>query len=502
MTLTTQATSRKSLEPWLLDSVDYYPHQVTGVRQLLRWNSFLLADDMGLGKSLEALTVFAADVKTGASKICLIVCPVSLRANWADEIEKFTRIPYVLLGEEYNSTTGKMRTLQPNERTAQIVEFVFKEGPRILILNYDQVVAHRDELNIIEADIIIFDEAHALRGVGPATKQNPTGMSQRVEACLAIKARRSFVLTGTPVLNQVNELWPLLNRIAPKHFPNYYQFVNRFCVFGGFKDKQIVGVKNQKQLQEILNQIMLRRLKKDTLDLPEVQVIQIPVYLHPTQAKIYQQIDEEMKLENVDPNAEPFVIQNALTQFLRLVQVCGTPATLGYPDESYKLDRVVADAGEVVLRNNSHLVLFTQSRQVLACTMKRLYDAGIPAMELHGDIQPANRQPLVKAWSAARPSALVCMIQVAGEGLNMIKARHAFFIDKKPVPGLNQQAIDRLHRIGQQKTQPVQIREYITRGTIEDRIEQILRTKRKTFDTVIEGVATFRQILQALREQS
>lgn len=502
MTIAPPAT-RKSLEPWLLDSVEFYPHQVTGIRKLLRMKSFLLADDMGLGKSLEALTVFAADVKTGASRVCLVVCPVSLRGNWVDEIEKFTRIPYTLLGEEIYPMTGGVRTLTPNERSAQIVDFIFQKSPRILILNYEQVKAHLEELNMLEIDVVIFDEAHALRGVGRITKTNKTGMSQRVQACLDLKAKRSFVLTGTPILNQVNELWPLLHRISPKHFPNYYAFVNRFCVFGGFQNKQIVGVKNQKQLQAILDQVMLRRLKKDTLDLPEVQIIQVPVYLSPLQEKLYRQIEDDMELENVDPNAPPQILENALTQFLKLKQICGTPAAVDYPDESYKLDRVVEDAKEVVIRGQRHLVVFTQFRGVHASIMQRFDDAGIRAMELHGGVPQTSRQGIVKQWGSSHyPSALVCMTQVAGVGLNMTSARDAFFVDKLFAPGLNQQAIDRLHRIGQQKTQPIQVREYIAKGTVESRVEQILRSKKKIFDGVIEGAGIVSKLLQALRDQS
>src|SRR4051812_33771016 len=88
---------RKSLEPWILDSVEYYPHQIDGIRELARRKSFLLADDMGLGKSLQALTVFAIDVVRGWAETCLVVAPVTLKANWADELEKFTRFPHVIL---------------------------------------------------------------------------------------------------------------------------------------------------------------------------------------------------------------------------------------------------------------------------------------------------------------------------------------------------------------------------------------------------------------------
>src|ERR1051325_2578831 len=148
------------MEPYLKDEVKFYPHQIDGIRKMMRMKSVLLADDMGLGKSLQALTVFAGDVFQGKGTTAIVICPVSLRANWGDEIEKFTRLPYMLLGEELNPSNGRMRTLGPRDRTRQIVEFAMWNKPKILVLNYEQVVAHLDELNSLNAHMAIFDEAH------------------------------------------------------------------------------------------------------------------------------------------------------------------------------------------------------------------------------------------------------------------------------------------------------------------------------------------------------
>lgn len=481
---------RKSLEPWLYDSVEFYPHQVDGIRWLLRKRSFLLADDMGLGKSLQALTIFCADVKEGLGEILFIVCPVSLRTNWADELEKFTSLPYTLLGEEINPLNGRPRNLSVEERRLQILNFMFQPGPRVMIMNYEQVDPHLPELNMMNAWAAIFDEAHAIKGAG----------SKRTKACLELVAYRNMLLTGTPILNQVNEIWPILNKIAPNHFPNYHAFVNRYCVFGGHKNKSIAGVKNQKHLHAILDEIMLRRLKDDTLDLPEILRIQINVELSYTQRKLYDRLVEEEKLENIDPNAPDEEIDNALTKFLRLKQICGTPATLGFDDDSIKLDEVTNRAAEI-LANGQKLIVFTQFRGVLDCLRSRFIGAGLPVIELHGDTPKAHRQEVVNRWTNyPDPAIILCMTQVAGVGLNMIAARTIFFVDKLFVPGLNEQAISRAHRIGQDKTQPVTVYEFIAKGTIEHRVEQILRTKVKLFKNVIEGVGVVRKLLQALRE--
>lgn len=474
---------RKSLEPWVLDSVQYYPHQIDGIRQLAKKWSFLLADDMGLGKSLQALTVFGIDVKRGWASKALVICPVTLVGNWADEIDKFTRFPHMILDGT------------PKQREKILAEFAAIDGPKILITNYEKVKAHKAALDKLKFDVAIMDEAHYIK--------NPK--SQRTKACLALKARRSFLLTGTPMLNQVNELWALLHRINPVKFPNYYSFVNRYCVFGGYQNHQIVGVKNEKELMQAVHEVMLRRLKKDVLALPEVQIIERRVDLLPQQRKLYEQVQDDLILERFDM-ADPDEIDNALTKFLRLKQICGTTLSFTGEDHSAKLDLALEDDEELI-KNGHKLVVFTQFRDVLSAYTDRaskLFKSEIPVFQLHGDVPRGTaRTEIVKAWSNVEgPAIIACMLQVAGVGLNMTAARHGSFLDELFTPGMNQQAIDRMHRIGASETQAVQIRKYITRGTIENRVQQILRTKSKLFGEIIETDPLWKKkLLEALMEK-
>ena len=469
---THESKARKSLEPWVKDEVLYYPHQVDGIRELARRRNFLLADDMGLGKSLQALTVFAIDIVRGWATTCIVVAPVTLKGNWLDEIEKFTRISAI-------SLSGT-----PAQRKKQLEEYKAIDGPKILIVNYEQVNTHKVELKALDFDIAIFDEAHYLK--------NPKAV--RTKACLELYSRRSFLLTGTPMLNHVNELWPLLHRIDPEGYPKYWGFLNRYAVFGGFKDKQIVGVKNEAELTNRLQRVMLRRLKKDVLDLPEVQIIERRVDLTPEQQKLYDEVMNEMRLPRLG-EATPDDIENALTKFLRLKQICGTTLPFTGEDISSKLDLACDDDMELIL-NGERVVVFTQFRDVLKAYADRMERRGVPVFQLHGDIPMDTRTTVVKQWGmTTEPGVIVCMLQVAGVGLNMTQARHASFIDKLFVPGLNRQAIDRLHRIGQDKSQPVQIREYLCRRTIESRVNQILNVKSKLFGNIVETDPDFKKKL-------
>lgn len=493
---------RKSLEPYLKDEVSFYDHQIDGVRQMIRMRNFLLADDMGLGKSLQALTVAVADIKRSWAEKIIIVAPVTLKGNWADELEKFTRIPYVVFGQVTDpKNPERFKNLSPKKREEQLQEFSLMSGPRALICNYEQINKHLHDINRLGFDITIFDEAHYLK--------NPKAL--RTKACHKIQSRRYFMLTGTPMLNQVNELWGLLHLIDRVGYPKYYSFVNRYCVFGGYKDKQIIGVKNEKELTQRLNTVMIRRLKQDVLDLPEVQKIIRKLDLSVAQQKLYDRVEKELELPVVG-QADPSEIENALTKLLRLKQICGTTLPFTGEDDSAKLDQAVEDAMEI-LKSGHKIVVFTQFRDVQAAFLSRLekeIDAyrkqlgqqfdPFDLWELNGDIPQHDRTPLVKEWAAdPKPGVMVCMLQVAGIGLNMTAARHLQFLDKLWVPGLNQQAIDRAHRIGADETQPVQVLEYHMKGTVETRVEYILNTKSKLFGTVINDFDFKKKLIEQLQ---
>lgn len=502
--------NRGSLHPFIKDAVKYYEHQVTGVRTMAYMQNFLCADDMGLGKSLQALTVAAIDLYRGWCEKIIIVCPVTLRGNWADEITKFTGgIQFMMFGETVNKD-GNRKKLGPAARETQLKEFAEWVGPRILVCNYEQLIPHVKQLNRMAFDIAIFDEAHYIKNYQGIDAKGKAKGAARSIAAHQLKTKRTMLLTGTPLLNQVNELWSLLHKMDPVAYPNYWSFVNRYCVFGGFKNKQITGVKNEKELLSRLQNYMVRRLKADVLDLPDVQIIQRRVDLTDSQRKLYDEANDNLKVE-MQGFENPTEIENALTKFLRLKQICGTTLPFTGVDESSKLDLAIEDAIEV-MKNGHKIVVFTQFRAVLEAFCQRLEahgkkhkDEDFDVWELHGDVRSENRQPIVHEWSAPsldakgkpKGAAIVCMLQIAGVGLNMTASRHAFFVDKLFVPGLNQQAIDRLHRIGASATQPVQVYEYICRKTIENRVEQILTTKKKVFNSIVNDDQSFKKRLIA-----
>lgn len=469
--------TRKHLDK-INDDCEFFNHQIEGVRQMARMQSFILADEMGLGKSLQALTVGAVDFQRGVCNRILVIGPNHLKWNWADEIAKFTSFTFTVL----HGT--------PKQREKQLAEFCTD----ILICSYESLSSDAAMIAALGFQIMIVDEAHAIK--------DPK--SKRSKAVTRFPINRAFMLTGSPVLNRPNELWALLHRCDPNRFKSYWAFVNRYCVFGGFKGKQVVGTKNKAELKEILAEYMIRRYKADVLDLPEKQVINIKVELHPEQRKVYDEADATLAL-SIPDDPDPMEIENALVKMLRLKQIAATPWTLGFPDDSYKLDKAMEMVDEFI-HDPDHptpVVIFTQFRGVMEAMRLRLDAADIPTWELNGSVKNEKRIPIVHEWSKhSEPGVLMVMLQM-GTGLNLTAAKKAIFIDKLYVPKLNEQAEDRLHRIGTEATQPVQIFCLIAKDTVEDRIEKILATKRRLFKTVIDDVAKWKELLiQQLKEEA
>lgn len=427
--------------------------------------------------SLQSLTVAAIDYEMGTAKRTLIVCPATLKDNWASEIEEFTNFrPLVCQGTK-------------PQRVKQLAGFRTNNDHDILIVNYEQVIGHLEDLNACNIDILIFDEAHYLK--------NPK--SKRTKACHKIAAKRSFLLTGSPMLNQPQELWGILHRINPKEFPSFWKFSQRHCAFGGFQAKQVVGVKNKVELLEILDRYMLRRLKKDMLNLPPKNFIQVRVPLSPLQARLYREAETELRL-TIPGEPEPLELENALTKILRLKQITGTPATLGFEDSSIKLDAVI-ERTQLLIDEGEKVVIFTQFRGVLAAIEERLNKAKIPVWTLTGDVPNAKRIPTVHEWRDSKDiGVMLSMFQVGGVGVDFTAASNMILVDKLYVPDLNNQAVDRCHRLSMDKTKPVNIWEFIAVKTVEDRVEKILKRKKKMITEVIDSKEYRKLIVSALHE--
>ena len=463
--------AQRRLLPKINDDIDFRDHQVEGVRRMIKMTGGLLADDMGLGKSLQILTTAAVAFEDEGLSRVLSVSPLSLKYNWQDEMDEHTSYSYHVLDGT------------PKQRDKQLAEF----DAEVLVVNYEQVVAHLDTLNDMGFGFVLLDEGHYIKG----------RKTKRTKACHKLKIPRRWILTGSPILNQVDDLWAILHFIDPISFPKFWSFVNRYAVWGGYMDKQIVGVKNEAELKEIVDRYMIRRTKSELgMSYKQPPIVE-KLELSKAQKKMYDQAKEELKIDI--PSADALEIDNAMVKLLRLKQICGTTAAIeGHDDDSAKLDRAEEIVQELIDRGEP-VVIFTQFRSVLACIVQRLEARKIKAFQIHGDIPGAERPGIVKQWthwSKSEPAAICCTIQTAGTGLNMVAANHVIFLDRLFTPKLNEQAEDRLDRIGQ--TKPVTIIDFEMRGTVEHRVKQINKKKKELFGMVIgDGDTSFKRKLLA-----
>lgn len=508
-------SNRRSMEPYLRDDIQFYEHQVQGVDRMSKMRSVLLADDMGLGKSLQTIACWCVDLINGRPQTMIVVCPSSLKANWHEEFQRFTR-----------NVHSEILRGTPKKKREQVLAFKAREGAKVLIVNYEQVAPYLVELNQIGFHFAAFDEAHNLK--------NPK--AARTKACLeGLKSTRSFLITGSPMLNRPDEIYTMLKRIAPNAWGTQREYENRYCVFGGFGGKKVVGAKNPEELNALLQEVMVRRLKKDVLDLPPVQHIQRVVELHPPQRRIYREIQKERQLTfspdyppeeytEIDPTTGDRVPKpgGGATAFMRLKMVIGTTAAvqLDRVDVSAKLDLAVEDARQL-MDAGERVIAFTQYRDIQTAYARRLLAEhgalghNYPVYIINGDTPPEDdgrhssdpkkkwsRQEIVHGWSDnPRAGIVIATYQTAGVGLNMTAARYGQFLDKLYVPKLNQQAVDRMHRIGASKTQPIQILEYLAHDTIESRIEKMLKEKKAMFDQIVEDEAYQRSIVREIMDR-
>lgn len=533
---------------FLRDGIKFYDHQKEGIVWMGRRQCFIQGDDMGLGKTMQTLVTFGKDLqmRRAGNGTAIVICPNSVVGNWFEEIRKFTLLTPVILGE----VEGRKTRLTSLQRKLQVAEFIAMTQPRVLICSYEMLVAHGAMLSQLRFHMGIFDEAHKL--------QNPDSKRTRASVEFAESLARVAALTGTPLLNEVGNLWALLTITRMEH-RGPKAFLNRYAVMENRKitvrsqigkpgeedfrpavtktERKVVGAKRIPELKaklygdedlrrrastdmEFRAQVakdynlrlrvyggMIRRLKDDVLDLPPVHKIPVYVDLSPKQRELYLQAVEEMVITMPD-GQEDIETDHTFARLSRLKQICGSTFAFTGEDDSAKLDRAI-DLVDEIVRGDSEgkgrkIVVFTQFRDINTLFTARVRDGlGINAWQLHGDVPARERTGVIHEWgNSPGPGVIVAGLQVTAEGLNMTQARDVIFLDKLFVPALNDQAIDRVNRIGQQLVHPITVYELITRFSVETRVEEICEQKRDLFDSVVDDRQAMRLMAKDILTQA
>ncbi len=442
-------------------------YQLRGLRWLDRTTRLglgcCLADDMGLGKTvtLIALHLLRAEraEQPGAT---LVVCPASLLGNWEKEIRRFAPATPV------RRFHGSDRVLDPQPGS-------------VTLTTYGTLRVDAERLAGTFWDLVVADEAqHA---------KNPVSATARALRRLPASAR--VALTGTPVENNLTELWAVLDWTTPGLLGPLARFRARWA------DAAESGTDPEaaERLARLVRPFLLRRRKSDpgiAPELPPKTETEHPVTLTPEQAGLYEALVRET-MERIRASSGTARRGQVMALLTGLKQICNHPAQYlketapRLPGRSGKLD-LLDELVTTILAEGGSALVFTQYVAMARLIERHLRDRGVPSLLLHGGTPVARREQTVHAFQEGDVPILLLSLRAAGTGLNLTRADHVVHYDRWWNPAVEEQATDRAHRIGQ--TRPVQVHRLVAEGTVEDRIAAVLEAKRDLAEAVLASGET------------
>jgi SNF2 family DNA or RNA helicase len=472
-----------------------YHYQQTGRDFLLLSNRCILGDDMGLGKTIESL----AAVDSSGNLPVLVIAPNTAKSVWADEISKWLPdATYEVVGGDFK--TVEKRLLSSQEYTIVNFEQVATqkvyseiEGKKVVT---GEKPRHLPTILTRKYQTIIIDEAHSLKN----------RKSARFKAvCKIVRANPGaalYLLTGTPILNRVEELWALLHLIDPKTYSSFWKWAESVSTVTsvqhnkrGHTHKVIGDPKDPGELKAALRKVMLRRLKEDVLtDLPPALPPQI-IYVSLTgeQLKHYQTMRDRM-YARVREDGE-IAATTVVAQIVRLKQLAVSHQLLD--PESDILGGAKVDALLELIEGlgDQKALVFSQFSTAIKRLHTRLSEEGIKSVLFTGDTPQKERGGLVKQFQTDPETRLfLSTIQCGGQSLTLTAANVVIFLDEYWTPLINKQARDRAYRKGQ--TRPVSTLILRAENSIEGWISDLLKDKQDLFDQVVP----VDRIIQAIRE--
>jgi non-specific serine/threonine protein kinase len=450
------------------------PYQQVGVRWLYLLAKLglgaCLADDMGLGKTIQILSLLLVlrHQNRDQRQPSLLVAPASLLSNWASELERFAPSLNALIAHPSALPAADLMTLAPGR--LQDVDLVITSYGSLLRIPWIAEASWR---------LVVIDEAQAIK--------NPNAKQTRIAKKL--KAQAKFALTGTPVENRIGDLWSIFDFMNPGLLGTSKEFSNFVKRLEGRTHNPYAP------LRELVRPYILRRLKTDKTviaDLPDKTEVKAFCQLSRKQAALYKQAVEELKeaLDGADGIRRKGLV---LSFLMRFKQICNHPSQwLGdgawSEEDSGKWVRL-RDIVEVIAAKQEKVLVFTQFREMtapLAAFLGSIF--GRAGLVLHGETEVKKRRDLVRRFQEEEAVPFfVLSLKAGGAGLNLTAASHVVHFDRWWNPAVENQATDRAFRIGQNKN--VLVHKFVCRGTVEEKIDQMIESKRQLSKDLIEGGA-------------
>ncbi|MBU0996227.1 MAG: DEAD/DEAH box helicase [Proteobacteria bacterium] len=453
---------------------DLRPYQKQGLNwlHLLDTLNFgaCLADDMGLGKTVQILAFLSILKSRKSLNASLLIVPASLISNWIDEIDRFFPalcFRVVHPGFTPPAKSGKSRNgdLQLNKSELDAVD---------LIITTYALIQRYEWLHDYEWTYAILDEAQAIKN--PGTKQT--------RAVKKLKARNRIIMTGTPVENRLSDVWSLFDFLNAGLLGNKAEFAR-------FSKSLTKNTEGYGRLRKLVSPYILRRLKTDKTvisDLPDKVEMKSFASLSKKQIVLYQKAVEDLTraIDKTDGVQRKGIVLSSLMKFK---QLCNHPDQIaGSGDfseqDSGKFIRL-REICETVYEKRERLLVFTQFKEMtepLRSFLETIFHR--PGLVLHGSVPVGKRKEIIETFQKdVYCPFMVLSLKAGGVGLNLTKANHVVHFDRWWNPAVENQATDRAFRIGQKKN--VVVHKFITRGTIEEKIDMMLKDKQDLSDQVI-----------------
>ncbi len=439
------------------------PYQKTGYDwlRMLRGAGLhgVLADDMGLGKTHQTMAFLLSLYEEGARKPSLVVCPTSVMDAWIDKIRQYA--PGLRPYKYYQDRKPEILALP---------------GMRVVVTTYTVLIRDIDQLSRVDWEAVVLDEAHCIKTTG----------TQVAQAARRLQARTRLALTGTPIENRLDELWSVFEFLLPGYLGSAESFRRRFEVpIVRGEDGNALA-----RLRKLIDPFKLRRMKSEVLsDLPaKVEDVRF-CELTPHQAALYRALVEKEKkaLDELEATGQDFDAVSVFAALSKLKRICDHPALVLEGGRTRELAsgkfEVFKELMDESLRSGQKVVVFTQYLEMMDLIEDWLRARRVRFAEIRGNTK--DRAEAIREFNSNDECRVfVCSLLAGGVGIDLTAASVVIHYDRWWNASKEDQATDRVHRIGQRRG--VQVFKLVTRGTLEEKIDRMIATKGELMNSVVQ----------------
>jgi SNF2 family DNA or RNA helicase len=464
--------------------VPLMPHQAQGASAIIHRKRHFITFDMGTGKTA---TVIAAGQELFRAKkvdLVLVVSPLSVFGSWERQIERFCAVPYRFLKivGSRKERVGAMEDIRVLRSTLPWRRLMFA------VVNYEALRLYADDIIKLKPGLVAFDESAYIK--------NKSAQMTKAATRISRAAKYATALTGTPISNNVGDLFGQLHAVSGEFVgDNYYNFVGQFAAFGGFKNKEIVGTRNLEALEWILKRCSMRVRKEEVIDLPALTQETRTITLDGDQDEAYRKAEsdfyfavEAVKKSIREENRElvTVLIRNAMSRLLRCQQIAGghckseVGETIYWPEnpKTKELVEIAEQSGD------QRIVIFSRFIESLERGRMALEEAGFPCEVYHGGVKQADRARIENEFLKEKTPLKAVLVQVktGGFGIDFSRASIAVFYDNWFSWAVRDQAQSRLHRLGQKRN--VLCIDLVAQDTVDEKVLETVLSKKSLSETL------------------